>query len=252
MADNTSGRSMWNGLASRYDGLYQSIWSQREDDEIAGWLMDALRSRLPLRILDIGCGTGLGYKLIRRVAPACEYVGIDIADNMIAEFKDKLAALGGDERAQLHVGDARVLADLFPQAQFDLVILLNATASYIGMPTTVLADSSRVLVRDGVLFASFLNRCSLRRCVRGRRGVTELYNTRGVGANLGGVPVILPSKAELQRRCSRLGLNTQWIKYQSVLGGVAELPWLLPVEAMSRRMFPHKGHTINLLATKLG
>jgi ubiquinone/menaquinone biosynthesis C-methylase UbiE len=251
MADNTNGRSMWNGLASSYDGLYQSLWCQREDDEIEGWLVDAVRSRPPLRVLDIGCGTGLGYKLIRRVAPACEYVGIDIADKMIAEFKEKLAALGGDERVRLHVGDARMLADVFPQAQFDLVILLNAAASYIGVPTTVLRASGRVLIRDGVLFASFLNRCSLRRCVRGRRGVTELYNTRGAGANFTGVTVMLPSEAELQRRCSRLGLRPQWIKHQSVLGGIAELPWLLPVEAMSRRMLPHMGHTVNLLATKL-
>jgi ubiquinone/menaquinone biosynthesis C-methylase UbiE len=249
MQNNTDGRSMWNGLASNYDDLYQSKWCRHEDDEVASWLVDAMRTRPPRRALDIGCGTGLGYTVVRKLSHDCEYVGVDISDKMIEKFKQKLALHSGDTKASLHVADAKSLSELFPVNQFDLVMFLNASASYIGGATAILRDSSRVLQTGGTLFVSFLNRDSLRRCLHGHRGISELYGTRG--AICDGVPVLLPTGEELTRRCNRIGLQMQWIKYQSVLGGVAEHSFFMPLELASRELLPKKGHTVNLLATKL-
>jgi ubiquinone/menaquinone biosynthesis C-methylase UbiE len=232
------GRPFWNEIAPTYDQLYQSAWSQYEDSELEQWLKEAFGDRIEVRVLDIGCGTGLGYKLVKRIMPTCEYVGIDISKGMIEEFHKKIGAASADDRLSLYVAPAHELVRLFPESAFDVVLLLNGVASYVGGPSKVLKDGQHLLKPNGALFASFLNRASLRRCLRGNNRMREVYSTRGAGLKNSGVHIVLPKQAELKRRCERYGFDLRWVRHQSVLGGVLEKYWLIRLEGLLRRIVP--------------
>lgn len=78
--------------------------------------------RPPARILDLGTGTGNGAQLAASRFPEAEVIGVDMSSGMIEEAGRRLPAeLAG--RVRFEVGDASALP--FPDAAFDLVLLLN-------------------------------------------------------------------------------------------------------------------------------
>ena len=68
-----------------------------------------------MRILDVGCGTGLSLQHYQPYE--CEIYGIDLSPSMIAAAKDKF----GDE-ADLRLGDASKMP--YPDDYFDLVVTM--------------------------------------------------------------------------------------------------------------------------------
>lgn len=73
----------------------------------------------PLRVLDVGTGTGAVARAAAANFPAAEVVGVDVSSEMIAEARRH----AGSERERYDVGDASALA--FDDASFDLVVLNN-------------------------------------------------------------------------------------------------------------------------------
>src|SRR5690242_17818579 len=80
-----SNQEYWNEHAEEYDALYTSRWCQLEDERVTAWLK---RLDLPVKptVLDIGCGTGLGLKLLCQAGIICHYFGLDISPKMIEKF----------------------------------------------------------------------------------------------------------------------------------------------------------------------
>ena len=85
------------------------------DDEFAGFYqalsapIDVLSSRsggtgAPLRILDLGCGTGLEFEALFEKAPNAQVTGIDLAEGMLEKLKSRYDA---------HAGQIQLVVDSF-------------------------------------------------------------------------------------------------------------------------------------------
>lgn len=103
---------------------------------------------VPLRVLDVGCGTGaLLREMIVRVPYSEAYVGLDPAPNMIA-----VARRGSDPRITFVCGAAEALP--FPDASFDLVVTSTSFDHWADQRAgveelaRVVADNGRVVLVD--------------------------------------------------------------------------------------------------------
>ncbi|WP_406175827.1 SAM-dependent methyltransferase [Streptomyces sp. NBC_00996] len=76
----------------------------------------------PVRLLEIGCGTGAYVRYAAESNPRLTAVAVDLQEEVAAQAADNMAAWGLTERVETRQGDLRTL-DLQPQ--FDLVTLHN-------------------------------------------------------------------------------------------------------------------------------
>ncbi len=102
---------------------------------------EALNDR-PLRVLDVGCGDGVHWRVIREHAhPETQYTGIDISPGVIASLNQ---AAGPNDT--FTVMDA-VSLDL-PDNHFDIVMSFGVLA-YTDDPRQAFAEMARVAANDG-------------------------------------------------------------------------------------------------------
>lgn len=97
----------------------------------------------PLRILEVGVGTGANLPLLERDLPsslAVELWGCDLSEGMLAQCRRRLADHPG-RRMQLVLADAHALP--FPDASFDRVFHVGGIAGYRD-PRRGLAEMARV------------------------------------------------------------------------------------------------------------
>ena len=104
----------------------------------------ALLRALPIargcRLLEVGCGRGIGLtEFAHRCEPA-RLVGVDVAPELIEVARERLARCG--TRAELYVGDVRRLP--FEDRSFDVVIDFG-TCYHIDQPEAALREIARVL-----------------------------------------------------------------------------------------------------------
>ncbi len=79
---------------------------------------DLLDLRPGQRVLDVGCGTGVLLPAFARlVSPGGHVVGIDYAEPLLRQARDRVEAAGIAELVTLQVADAHRLP--FPDARFD-------------------------------------------------------------------------------------------------------------------------------------
>jgi SAM-dependent methyltransferase len=96
----------------------------------------------PERVLDIGCGTGVGALFLAREFPHARVRGIDISEEMIREAKSKVG-LDPEGRIAFRVADA---ADLpYDEDSFDLVAQVNMPPFFAEM-TRVLRPGGYAIV----------------------------------------------------------------------------------------------------------
>ena len=78
----------WEKLAPKYNDQwvqkYSLIPTRREVKKI---VLPLLESNAQLKILDIGCGTGQLIQEVSEIYPSVDYLGIDVAQNMIKVAK---------------------------------------------------------------------------------------------------------------------------------------------------------------------
>ena len=83
-------KDYWDSISGEYDSLYGDTWSRLENSQVLGQLMNIPALQTANRVLDVGCGTGLGYELCEQVInKPFEYVGIDISPEMVNICKKK-------------------------------------------------------------------------------------------------------------------------------------------------------------------
>jgi len=146
----------------------------------------ALLSVIPVprgaRVLEVGCGRGVGLtEFARRCAPS-RLVGLDIAPELIELARQRIERAGAV--AELHVGDVRHLP--FEDGEFDVVIDFG-TCYHIDEPETALREIARVLDDGG----TFIHESPLAQLIahplrtRGRSlpwaGEVELRRERNAG-----------------------------------------------------------------------
>ena len=232
-------RQYWDKIANRYDHTYSDAWSLYENT-----IVERTLSRLlprDARVVEFGCGTGLGYGLMTRTRANLNYTGIDVSAAMLSIFRSRRA-----ENVTLINASLESIAP----AQFtdvDLVVAIFTSASYIDMELDALLSLLCKWLRPGgCIYISFLNRTFLAHMPRwGLRSRIE-YATRGI--HLGTVPARRYTKLELLRACRTLNLRGR-VHSLGPFAGLVERPVLEQLNSALRRT-TLLTHTIELVATK--
>jgi len=123
-------------LEKQFDSLAPE-WEGRRGPEALLPLVAALDrlGRAPRRVLDVGTGTGKAARVVAKLYPDVEVVGVDLSEAMLQEARRLVPPdVGG--RLRFERADGASLP--FPDASFDLVVLLNAIPFFdeIGRVTT--------------------------------------------------------------------------------------------------------------------
>jgi ubiquinone/menaquinone biosynthesis C-methylase UbiE len=95
--------------------------------ETSGVPLEAALERVgtePLRVLDLGTGTGIGARALAARWPQAGITGVDMSPKMVEEARARATS----ERERYLVGDASALP--FADASFDLVAMLNMIPFY--------------------------------------------------------------------------------------------------------------------------
>jgi ubiquinone/menaquinone biosynthesis C-methylase UbiE len=131
-------------LRGMFDGLAPT-WETRIGPHHL-WALDLALEGLPppVRILDLGTGTGVVALALVERYPEAEVVGIDFSPGMIEEARRKLPP-GLTGRVSFEVGDASALSSA--NGAFDLVVLSNMIPFF--------DELSRVVAPGGSLVLSF-------------------------------------------------------------------------------------------------
>jgi SAM-dependent methyltransferase len=140
---------LWPLLRGRVRRLFDSKaarWDQGRADspEFLAALATAVLEVKPRpeRVLDVGCGTGIGTLFLAREFPQARVRGVDISEEMIAEAQAKIG-LDPEGRVAFKVADA---ADLpYDEDSFDLVTQLNMPP-FFGEVARVLRPGGYVVV----------------------------------------------------------------------------------------------------------
>lgn len=136
----------------RIEGIYDFTVTERVIERTLAFLAP---DRRPLRVLDLGCGTGIWGQKLRSLMPDIEYLGVDFSINML------LKAMEGDGKS-LRVGTSNyILADVenlpLRGTQFDLVLCIHVL-EYLLDPLNLFRQTSHLLADNGVVVIITKNR----------------------------------------------------------------------------------------------
>lgn len=238
-------KEYWDLIANSYDELYLSDWYVYEDKIQQYKLKDLLVKSTNPKILDLGCGQGLGFELISNLNINFKYHGIDLSNQMINLFNSK-----GYENIELKVGCAEEITKIYKDQNFDFIIAINVSASFPKNTMLLLQSTYKLLKPGGCIYLSFLNKWSFRRIVGIKVGNTEFYKTRCESVLEKGVEAKVFTKGEMDKLLRKNGFSNISFDYHSVLGGLWETKWSVCLEKFLIRILPIFGHAINVTATK--
>jgi cyclopropane fatty-acyl-phospholipid synthase-like methyltransferase len=98
--------------------------SKATETFVLGFLEDAVAGKDSVRILDVGCGSGIHLRSALEANPQTTGIGIDMDAGVIQQARDNLARWGIDEQFQVLVADIRTLPDEL-DGPFNLITLFN-------------------------------------------------------------------------------------------------------------------------------
>jgi cyclopropane fatty-acyl-phospholipid synthase-like methyltransferase len=107
----------------RWAGDIIARFSKLTDPVIKTFLLDIVPPDPGLRVLDIGCGSGLLLKSISQINPDLSGLGIDVDETAARQAIQNMEKWKLKERFEIIKGDIRDLPDDIPH--FDLITLVN-------------------------------------------------------------------------------------------------------------------------------
>lgn len=135
-------RDTFDAYAATFDAHLVEKLEYQVPQRIAGMLKSLLQPAQKLKILDLGCGTGLFAPEIKAVAD--RLVGVDLSPKMVEQAaKRKLY----DE---LVVADVGIYMQAQPSGIFDLLAALDVFI-YVGKLEMAFREAARVLLPGGLL-----------------------------------------------------------------------------------------------------
>jgi SAM-dependent methyltransferase len=223
-------RTYWNRIANEYDSMYQGPWSQLENDAVARSLSFLEQLKEPI-VLDVGCGTGLGYELAHKLKADLRYIGVDISEKMLHQ------CTGSTFRVQ---GDMNNLSFVRSNA-VDVVTLLYTTASYSPDLRGLMDQIARILRPGGYAYVSALSRPH----IRGRRRAVLDYRSRGDNsAQYAYVPARTYSMRSLRKIGRQAGLSFVSDSGINTFSGRLENRAFWRIGEITAKLVPQISHTI--------
>ena len=116
------------------------------------------------RVLDVGCGTGWASRMVVRIIPNGEVVGIDFAEGMTQKAKQLTSKDKAHSYGNLSFKIADVEAIPYPDDYFDCVICLESL-SWFPNPAAGVKEIKRVLESEGKLYVADIANSSLLRLI---------------------------------------------------------------------------------------
>ncbi len=224
----------WEKLSDQYDDLFQDRYSIFEDELVFG-LLKEVGIREKGNILEIGCGSGLGFSMVRALGEI-KYLGFDSSHSMLERARKK------HPDGNFQNIDIVNLSTI--DEQFDIVFSINGVGSYVQDIDRYLSD---ILVRcapNASLILSFLNRWSLRRLSSLRFSSFEPLQVRGGPVCSEGGLQYLYSSHELTRRFTETGFNDIEIFSYGLFGGILESEVTAKLESAIPGVGRQFGHTL--------
>ena len=143
-------RLFWDAYAVVYDAIWDSVLTQRVGELLSREVRRVRRRAMTGRIVDLGCGTGLGAQSL---ADGNEkVVGVDTSGAMLRRA-ERLGRIDVGVRSD-------VVATGLPTSLADVVLVGNVLQVH-ATPASVLAEAARLLVAGGLMV-----------CVWPREGLT--------------------------------------------------------------------------------
>ncbi|MBS4028800.1 MAG: bifunctional demethylmenaquinone methyltransferase/2-methoxy-6-polyprenyl-1,4-benzoquinol methylase UbiE [Ignavibacteriales bacterium] len=146
-------RSMFNSIASKYDflnhflsGGTDFIWRRKAISLLKEFQPRQMDGQAK-KILDVACGTGDFSFAAMQLFPS-EIIGVDIADEMLAIGKEKIAKRNLQNIIRFENGEAESLK--FSDAYFDAAIVSFGVRNFSNLEKG-LSEMRRVLKTNGVL-----------------------------------------------------------------------------------------------------
>lgn len=245
----------WDSLAHEYDGFYCGEWSRKEDERTQREIVDligTIPAKRSLRVLDLGCGTGLGLKMLSGLERPFHYHGVDISRSMlevarvnaerIAEPPDRSYSFVQDDLAVYDIGDD----------EYDVVISINSSLSFLP-PTSLaslLAKASDALFPGGVLLVQMLNRSSLRRVLRRETSAAAAYRTRSSHSTAGNALAHYTTANDLETALTSIRMTAISISGDGPLTGLLEWSPLFGVNSFLGRRSTTLSHSVIAVGRK--
>jgi demethylmenaquinone methyltransferase / 2-methoxy-6-polyprenyl-1,4-benzoquinol methylase len=139
-------RSMFNNIASTYDGLNR-VLSLGIDQLWRKKLITRLKAHSPSSVLDVATGTA-DLAIAEAQAMPTKVIGLDISEGMLAVGRKKIASLRLNDKVILVQGDSEALA--YPDSHFDAVTVAFGVRNFENLEQG-LAEIKRVLRPGGIL-----------------------------------------------------------------------------------------------------
>ncbi|MBN1214313.1 MAG: methyltransferase domain-containing protein [Candidatus Lokiarchaeota archaeon] len=150
-------KSYYDYIANDYDNLYIDNISLAENKIVQNTLSKYLKK--DYNILDLGCGSGLGYELITDfLKNKFRYTGIDISSQMINIAKNKFR---GIENIGFYTMDMTNLS-FFKKNYFNAVISLFGSFSHVIDNKKAVEEINRILIPGGVFILMLYSKYSPR------------------------------------------------------------------------------------------
>jgi S-adenosylmethionine-dependent methyltransferase len=221
--------------AAKYAAYLDTLEGRLRTDLAFANLQEFLPRTLPLRVLDLGCGTGA--IAVRLAQMGLNVTLLDESLPMLDIAQHAAREAGVEGKVTLQHGDACQLASLFPSDSFD-VILCHNILEYVEAPGLVLRTATRAL-RNTSSILSLLTRNQLGEVLKaaikdGDLAVAERSITSEWGyESLYGGTVRLFSSANLRDLLTGASLEAEAVR------GVRVVSDYLPAESSGNNEYEH-------------
>ncbi|MEM7679863.1 MAG: class I SAM-dependent methyltransferase [Pseudomonadota bacterium] len=145
-------KDKFSHYAHRYDEIVAKS-NYNIPHKLATMLSQRFNQEAQLKILDVGCGTGLLTSHIKDYYPNAHSTGLDYSENMLREARFRFHN-PTDETIQIDLSQDEIP---FPDGTFDLVVSSGAS-EYIGNKAHLIAEIGRVAKQGGQILSTFMRK----------------------------------------------------------------------------------------------
>lgn len=232
----------WDEIALQYDTLYTDQYSRYENEYISEKLLLTVKNKYP-RVLELGCGTGLGFRLLGPKSNM-NYWGIDTSTNMLTVAKRRFPG------ATFHNLDMLKLDQL--NQKFNLIFAINGVGSYNKEHELLLEKCYGSVLPGGKVLLGFLNRFSFRRIIKLQFSKEEKLHTRNWAPSKSCEKQYLTTKKTLRQMAKNVGFLNIDVTAYGFFGGVWQSPFAAKLEPHFSHLSSIFGHALIIVAEKRG